>query len=516
MKFSSQVAKAISCLLLTFLVGVTALPQAVQGETQTSKFSSNRETMLRQLLAEQHTEQSSDSSTIRSTTEPEVVNSETLRVERHRLRPPVTDHSVKPLPTLMPDPIVVDKPGSSPSASPTLTPSASPTQPGLAPTSGSPKCADADHDATTWHGLWNEELGCHYDHEHKMNPHDFDDIFGTQVYEWTGGEISYPWQTYTGASDSFETYASGTCTENTCKHEGYKWLGYKNRTSEENISGALLLGTHAITDARVQYHQIGGEMGALTRFHSVWLEARACYEGNLSEENCGIYRGGGWLDFGRLNYPRRGDYLPLPGDPAEFANTPAELAPYRIHATGQNSLDSWQSEGNIYNYLPSDPQGRNRIRVGHGIHFLQGESTGEITLSNIGLAPSANMVDMMHFWCLDPATNLFTCNNNNSAAALFRTWVQIPVEFDGSEYDDDGLQNGFVTFNLYTNRYGDVTGGCTEVGLDCIPAVAENFPVGGCNNPSGFCRAAYRGSATQDAFDGDTSPEGEFWIEYPN
>ncbi|MFZ1721398.1 MAG: hypothetical protein WAU07_02730 [Microgenomates group bacterium] len=464
---------------------------------------------------------------IQSQVRPEIVNSETLKIENIRPQLPVSDPGFRPLPSLVPDPIIVKKSRVSPT--PTATPPVSKPSPtpqgsgqgsngpgGSSPQPNAPKCSEENHDPTVWHGLWNSELGCHYDHEHKMNPHDFDDVFGTEIYEWAGGEISYPWQTYAGASDSFETYQSGTCTENTCKHEGYKWLGYKDRTTSENISGALLLGSHAITDARVQYHQIGGEIGAFTRFHSVWLEARACYEGNISDETCGLYRGGGWLDFGRLNYPRRGDYLPLPGDPEEFADTPAELAPYRIHATGQNSLDSWQSEGNIYNYLPSDPMGRNRIRVGHGIHFLQGESSGEITLSNIGTTLHTGMTDSMHFWCLDPVTNQFTCTNNNSAAALFRTWVQIPTEFDGSQYDEDGSQNGYVTFNLYTNRYGDVTGGCTEVGLDCIPAVAENFPVGGCNHPDGFCRAAYRGSAEQDGFDADVSPVGENWIEFPN
>lgn len=383
------------------------------------------------------------------------------------------------------------------------------------PPTGTPKCPDSAHNDRIWHNLYNEQLGCHYDHEHKMNPHDFDDVFGTDFYTWTGGELSYPWQTFAGANANFESYVPDTCTENSCKHEGNKWLGYKNRTSDEQIKGALLLGVHAITDARVHYHQIGGEIGALTRFHSVWLEAKACYFGEVSDETCGIYRGGGWLDFGRLNYPKRGDYQPLPGDPIEFAETPAELAPYRIHATGKNSLDSWQSEGNVYNYLPSDPEGKRRIRVGHGIHFLQGESPGETDASHFGLVNGSNVFDLAQFWCLDPVTHVLTCNNNNSAAALFRTWVYIPRDFDGSELDEDGVQDGYVTFHLRTNRYGDVVE-CSEIGLDCVPAIAEHFPVGGCNNPDGFCRAAYRGSATQDAYDADTSPDGEWWIEYPN
>ena len=175
-------------------------------------------------------------------------------------------------------------PGSSATPAPTSAPG---TGGGTQPYAGAPKCDESLHNPTEWHSLWNSEAGCHYDHEHKMNPHDMDDVFGTQIYDWAGGSLSYPWQTYAGAGVNFEQYADGTCTENNCKHEGYKWLYYRNRTSAENVRGALLLGSHVITDARVQYHGVGGEMGALTRVHSVWLEARACYNGEISDKTCG-------------------------------------------------------------------------------------------------------------------------------------------------------------------------------------------------------------------------------------
>ena len=386
-------------------------------------------------------------------------------------------------------------------------------QDGIQPYADAPACEDIGlvHDDRAWHGIWDYENGCHWDHEHKMNPHDMDDVFGTKVYDWAGGEVSYPWQTFMGASDSFEEHQPGTCTENGCKHEGNKWLHFRDRDSAEDIRGALLLGAHAITDARVQYHQIGGQKGALTRFHSVWVEAKSCFNGEVSDETCGIYRGGGHLDFGRLNHPERGIYAPLPGDPAEFANTPAELEPYRIHPIGKNSLDSWQSKGNHFNYLPEDPTGSRRLKVGHGIHFIQGESPSETDPEMFGV-----MNPDEDFWCLDEETGLFTCSNNNSQAALFRTWVGIPKALDGSEYDEDGEVNGYFTFHGYTNRYGDIVEDCTETGLDCVPAEAENFPIGGCNHPEGRCWSAFRGSAGQDTYEADVSPAGVNWIKYPN
>lgn len=383
---------------------------------------------------------------------------------------------------------------------------------GIQPYADAPNCPEIGilHDPRKYHGLWDYEKGCHWDHEHKMNPHDLDDVFGTDVYTWAGGELSYPWQTYSGAGANFEAYTSSACYENDCKHQGYKWFYFRDRTSQENIEGALLLGSHVITDSRVQIHAVGGQMGALTRFHSVWLEARACYQGNISDETCGIYKGGGWLDLGRLNYPNRGTYAPLPGDPEAFADTKPEAAPYRIHPTGQNSLDSWQSEGNEYNYLPTDPTGSKRLRVGYGVHFLQGESPSETDPSKYGHA-----VHDQDFWCLNEE-GVFTCNNNNSAAAYFRSWVSIPKSLDGSSYDEDGQENGYFTFHGHTNRYGDIVEGCTSVSLDCIPAVAENFPIGGCSHPSGICKSAYRGGVDQDAFEADVSPAGVNWIKYPN
>ncbi len=411
---------------------------------------------------------------------------------------------VSPTPTTLPTP------------TPIISPTPNPPAGNIQPYAQAPKCPD--HDKTIWHGIWDFQRGCHYNHEHKMNPHDMDDVFGADIYEWFGGEISYPWQTYAGANDSFESYIPGTCTENDCKHEGYHYLYFKNRTSPENIRGALILGSHVITDARVKYHQVGGQVGALTRFHSLFVEARSCYAGaipnnNPVNETCGTYQGGGWADLGRLNYPQRGTYQPLPNDDPDFGNFDIagvpEAAPYRIHSLGKNSLDSWQTEGNFFNYLPNDPQGDYRIKVGYGIHFPQGESIGETNPQAYGAQDA-----IPHFWCKEEDSNLLTCSNNNSAAALFRTWVSIPQHLDGSSYDTDGHQDGFFSFNGYTNRYGDIVEGCQSVGLDCVPAKAVHFPVGGCKSQS--CKSAYRGSVSQDYYDADISPEGVWWIEYPN
>src|SRR3990167_1425085 len=75
------------------------------------------------------------------------------------------------------------------------------------PYAGAPLCPI--HNDREWHALWDYDQGCHYNHEHKDNPHDLDDVFGTQIYEIAGGSISYPWQ---------------TPNENLNKHNSYGWI----------------------------------------------------------------------------------------------------------------------------------------------------------------------------------------------------------------------------------------------------------------------------------------------------
>ena len=413
----------------------------------------------------------------------------------------------------------------------------------IEPYAGAPMCEDigVEHDNNTWHGVWDYIHGCKWDHDHKADPHAADDIFGTSLFEMMGGDLSAPWQTYAGANDAFESYVDGTCTENSCKHEGYGGFLILNRGDVVDRDDSLVLNRPAfIVHGRGVYHAVGGNLGAHTRFHSLTYEGIAC-EASVTldlgpgETNgrtingefvpitrftvdqfpgCGYWQQGGWLDFGRLNYPRRGEHAPLANDTNLvdcLGSAPVEAAPYRIHGTGQRSLDSWQSEGNVCNYLASDPNGSFRLQMGLGLHFPQGESSGETN--------PADASDV-HLWCVDEE-GFFTCDNDFSAAAPFRLWVTVPTAVDGSQYDEDGQTDGFFTFHGYTNRYGDIVTGCSDTGLDCIPTTYENMPV---------TRSGYRGSASEDCYDsmmvggGDGTcsgpdnllPAGERALKYPN
>lgn len=118
-----------------------------------------------------------------------------------------------PLPTDTPAPLPTasNTPMSTSTPQPTVTATATPNAP-IAPFVGAPLCDT--HDDRVWHGLWDAQRGCHYDHTHRNDPRELDDIFGTQFYEWAGGEISYPWQTFSGASDGYEHPHPESVTEN--------------------------------------------------------------------------------------------------------------------------------------------------------------------------------------------------------------------------------------------------------------------------------------------------------------
>ena len=342
----------------------------------------------------------------------------------------------------------------------------------IPPFVGAPECPETAHDDRMWHGLWNEQLGCHYSHTHRNNPHELDDVFGTEFYEWAGGEISYSWQTFSGAGDGHEHPGAESVMENESKHNGYAWLTVRDFPCARNIPGILNGAQNCITTARLQFHAHLTQVDALVRFHSVWLEAVVCNVGATAPENCGIYRGGGHLDLGRLNLPR-GTCRELPNDPALFCNEEdiaPEREPYRIHTPCDNpifGLDSWQSEGND-TYVITDTL---TLSVGYGVHFDDPWGCTNPTMEGNPLWPEN--VALTDFICYGEAG----CNFNSSEMALFRLWVRIPDEFDNGELDTD-LRTGYFSFAGYTDRYGVPVTGCFEPGLDCVPVEAIGVPVG--------------------------------------
>lgn len=338
-----------------------------------------------------------------------------------------------------------DNSGPTPTPKPTSTPAPTPA-PTDPPSSSVPLCAD--HDPTAWHGLYDAAKNCHYSHEHKQDPNAVNDIFGPVGALYTGQEISYPWQTFSAAG-----------TENEMKHGGYGWLVSRDMGCSSAFADGCL------TDFRVQYHAIMAAAGAVTRFHSFWLEARGCLESNPSR--CGIIRTGGWADYGRLEID--GQTVALPNDPS------GSVSGRRIHYynTGSSNYGTWY--------------GNNAIAL---VAIQTADMWGLVNPSN----PSE-----LHLFCPD-----FRCRNNNSTMQAHAIGVVIP-----SAWDNDG--DGYVTYRGYTDRYGKIVNGCTQVGLDCVPLEVIDMPVG-----TYQYRDDTHGLGDTGRGDFDVSPSGEYWITYPN
>ena len=278
---------------------------------------------------------------------------------------------------------------------------------------------------------------CHYNHEHKADPSVVDDIFGPVGAAWTGQSISYPWQTFSLAhvdniGDNYPAPPPDpTMTENDRKHEGYAWYVIRGEQPPYDYrldckpEGSSTRDT-CIVAARIQLHAVGASVGAITRFHSYWMEALACEQ---SGERCGVIRTGGWVDFGVLSIPYQGEVILLPGDPPEFANRNTKTGPYRAH------------------FAPDDPGSPSILWNGPIFDFRVRDAFG-------GTYPETP--SQLHLACPD-----FQCELNASTLKVFR------VEFKvGRDLDDDG--DGFVTMAGYTDRYGNLVDGCTSPGLDCV------------------------------------------------
>ncbi len=177
------------------------------------------------------------------------------------------------------------------------------------------------HDPESWHGLWNAEIGCHFNHTHNADPSRMDEIFGPYT-SVTGQELSYAWQTH---------------DENLSKHEGYKWALIENPAC-----GVVSPNHGCIKNFRIQFHVVG-TFGANFRIHSFWLEAEL--------DNGGMIRTGGHNDFGYLCVPYKGEHVPLPQYDPESVN--CDAPPYRGHArTGRaftrgGAVYTWNSQAGL-------------------------------------------------------------------------------------------------------------------------------------------------------------------------
>ena len=347
------------------------------------------------------------------------------------------------------------------------------------PSADAPLCSY--HNPNEWHGIWDSARNCHYAHEHKDNPGILYEgmpakeresaerllqIFGPPG-QWFGGtSISYPWQTFHGAGPTYGQSHDPAKVENRMKHEGYGWIARANLPKR---------GGQYISDFRLQYHAIFAAPGATTRYHSFSLEANVCN----SRTGCRIVRTGGWLDFGVLR---------ISGNPVKLPNQEGDGNRQRLHRHYVNTA-----------YAANDNFKTPAVWYGQMIHpqhlkdnFVQADVDRPFRTLTIALETYDSWSNAHHS---DPFTNYFfcpafDCNKNGSTIKMHRMRL------------DFVLEDGYTAF---TDRFGRTNPDCTHAGLDCIPTSI---------NPGTRISTAYSDQGAPREY--DWSPEGVWWIKYPN
>lgn len=295
----------------------------------------------------------------------------------------------------------------------------------IAPYPAAPLCPT--HDDRAYHGLWDAARGCHYNHTHGDNPHELDGLFGTEIYSWFGGEISYPWQTFS---------ASGT--ENQLKHEGYYWIVRSNIPCPANATEGC------VTDFRLLMHMHADGHDTGVRYHSYFVQKRVCPNPNNSTQNgCGIATSGGWQDTGDLLV--NGNLtIDVPGNGnchKQHRSTDGMAVWY--------PCQRWGLEG---------PDGLFRESV--AIH-------NEWDRTSTDPAQVAVYTDTVCY----PNPR---CTSNGTFLRPHLIQLDIPANPIEDLFDPDN-NNIVESFNGFTTPYGVVDPACTEVSAVCVPLQLTNI-----------------------------------------
>ncbi len=313
---------------------------------------------------------------------------------------------------------------------------------GIKPYPDAPPCTD--HKDTLYHGIWNEEKGCHYDHTHGYDP--AKTIFKDVVAKW-GQEISYPWQ---------------TPSENMMKHHGYVYLydeaenGCEHTALPSGISGA-----NCVTHILYLVHSMGTTFEISGRFHSFRVAARVC---DPAQKNCGIVETGGWADYGVLHCPYKQTPCPLAVDPAPLAKDNGVLPdlvaiqqpPYRT-TSRFDEIDRVLKSGHSVQFW-------NNQMLNPIVQPYYPEKYGNIFGSSWSFLDSWGTYNPENKTALNIICEKGDCEFNHSEAQLFTAGFSNlpPAPFSG-----------------FTDLKGNISSSCTAASSTCVPLIV------GAGTPSG-------------------------------
>lgn len=325
----------------------------------------------------------------------------------------------------------------------------------VAPYAGAPECS---HDPTVWHGLWDFERGCHYDHQHGDDPHSVDGLFGTAFLEDTGGELQMFYQPAPVNDIDYRR-----------KHFGLFWMVRQGETCYSQF------GDGCVTDFRAQVHMIPDPMdnyrlnpdGTVqsASYHVYRVEARVCDEANPTV--CGIIRIGGRQYLGDIMV-----------DEQVIIDNPEPVDLFGTRTSRPFSLNYWgpaPGNKNVTTWYPVSPGALARISV-------------EIR----DVYAAINPQDL---------TDTTLLGGDASQLAPHIVGFGVPPKLR-STFDPDG--DGIFNLSGWLNVDGFINRACTATGPGCIPFEFTNVP---------DRQYQYRG--TEREYDIKLGGQSSGWIEYP-
>lgn len=347
---------------------------------------------------------------------------------------------------------------------PPPTASLTPAPPLSVPNPSAPLCAT--HVITTFHVLWNESDGCHYDHEHGTDYRAFVastfPLFDSAAL-LCGNEISH--------------CNPSSAHENSMKHGGHKWQTDAGVPCEV-FEGAAW----CVTDAAIQYHWFGDAAIEMeSRVHSALAFVKACDPS--APTDCGYAFIDQHVDYGQRVSQYQGELMPYPDNPS-----PA----YAVNFGPYFTIDRF---GTCTGCRPSLAFVVTRRANANGVWTTK--ATGGVTpFGSTLLAILIRSRDMYQLknnsdntypftfgWLCSPGTNGLTyapaaCRYTNSTGRVHEIAGVIPAEWDNLAGFDTNPTVGRITTEGYVTRFGTLGLECIAVEIDCHPIQLLNMFVG--------------------------------------
>jgi hypothetical protein len=336
----------------------------------------------------------------------------------------------------------------------------------IAPYPSAPLCDDTGeaHDTAKFHRLWDPRRGCHYDHEHGINPF----IPGVAA-AFPGFDL----KALLGGVEIGHTNPSSPM-ENTHKHGGFKWQVSLN--APKQCAVGFENGTVAVDAYAIQYHAFGMQSIEFeTRNHSTAALLRQCKPGNPADK--GYIYVVQLQEYGQRVSPYQGTVLPYPDTPQPRYGS--GFGPYfTTDCVGVGLPRCRASMSRIFNMnlnvnsiWTSKPTGVNRKTRG------MRPPTSRLFRLLFRVRDDYQVLDSSDL--VHPFTWLFVCGGanyvpeacrwNNSTTSIHELAGNIPASWDGRAGFDQDRRPGRITAEGYVTRFGALNLSCIAPGANCYP-----------------------------------------------